>query len=93
MEFFPSVHQVSDPPHERLVPIDGRLRRTAVGVETGLGHLLFQLSDLYFGLGDLRLQCLDLRTPRVFGARFPPGVRVDPLSFVAGGLFWRMTYT
>ena len=82
LQLFPLVHQVADLPHERLMAVDDRLGRGAVVVETRGGHRLFDLADRRFGLGDPRFEPIDLRAPRLFGARASPrlGVRAFLLA-------------
>src|SRR5690606_11863087 len=56
LQRFPLAHEVADLPHERLVAIDGGLRRLAVVVEPGRGHGLLELLDLGLARGDARLE-------------------------------------
>src|SRR5262245_41906809 len=45
LQFLPLVHQIAHLPHERLVPLDERLRRGAVVIEAWRGHRPFELAN------------------------------------------------
>ena len=47
---------MADFPHQRLVPVDDRLRGGAIVVEAGRRHRLLDLANRRFAFGDLALQ-------------------------------------
>ena len=64
---------------EILVSVDEGLRCSAILVKAGRRHLLLELADRGFGLGDPRLERVDPLLPRLQLARFLARVRVDAL--------------
>jgi hypothetical protein len=76
------MHEVADLPHEALVAIDDRLGTGAILVKAGRGHLLLDLTDCRFGLGDAGFERRDPRLARPRGLLFPTRFGIDALLFV-----------
>src|SRR3954465_11085519 len=83
---FPLLHEVACLPHEGLVTIDNGLRCDAVFVEAWRGHLLFQLANRGFRLGNSRFQRVDPLLPRLELARLLSRLGVGPLLLLVGRL-------
>ena len=49
------------------MPVDYRLRRRVILIETCRGHRLLDLSDGSLCVGNLRFELLDLLSPRLIG--------------------------
>jgi hypothetical protein len=64
VEFFPLIHEVADLPHQGLVAVDHRLGAGAIFVEAGSRHLLLDLPDCRFRVGDARFERGDPGLPR-----------------------------
>jgi hypothetical protein len=76
------MHEVADLPHEALVAIDDRLGTGAILVKTGRGHLLLDLADCRFGLGDPGFERRDPRLASPRGLLFLSRFGVDAFLFV-----------
>jgi hypothetical protein len=76
------MHEVADLPHEALVPIDDRLGTGAILIKAGCGHLLLDLADCRFGLGDAGFEGGDPRLARPRGLLFFSRFGVDAFLFV-----------
>src|ERR1700694_5760987 len=83
LERLPPAHQIADFPHERLMPVDHRLRGSPVVVKAGCRHRAFDFAHGLLGRGDAGFELPDARAARAFSARSLPGLGVGSPPVVA----------
>jgi hypothetical protein len=84
LELFPLADQITNGPHECLMPFDQGLGGGAIVVKAGRRHRLFQVFDGLFALGDARFERVDLRLARLLRARSFSRFGVAPFFLFVG---------
>ncbi len=84
LQGFPLTHEVADFPHQRLMPVDHRLRGIRIVVEPGRRDDRLELLDLRFPVGNPGFQFRDPLVQRIGGTLLFLSLSVELFPLVTG---------